>query len=176
MCSMPYGLSLLKRALAAGMCVFALNTAIAQAQSAPTGAVAAVVKLYRDFAWGAVSDDPELSQLDLFGRSQAEMARYLDSKLIALVMQDRACSRKTQGVCNLDFSPIWDSQDPVGTTVKIKPTPDSNVVAVTLTFRDQDRKSELQYVMTKSTAGWRVRDIRYNSHKSLVEMLSEPVR
>jgi hypothetical protein len=176
MYSMPHGLSSLKRALAAGMCIFTLNVAIAQAQSAATGAVAAVVKLYRDFAWEAVSDDPGLSQLDLFGRSQAEMARYLDSKLIALVMEDRACSRRTQGVCNLDFSPIWDSQDPVGTTVKIKPTSDSNVVAVTLSFRDQNPKSELQYVMTKSPAGWRVRDIRYNSHKSLVQILSEPVR
>jgi hypothetical protein len=166
---------LLKKALVAGLCLFAVNIAIGQAP-APTNALAAVVKLYRDFAWEAVSEDPDLSQLDLFGRSQAEMSRYLDSKLIALVMRDRACSRRTQGVCNLDFSPIWDSQDPVGITVKIKPTPDPNVVAVTLTFPDQQPKAELQYVMTKSPAGWRVGDIRYNSHKSLVQMLSEPAR
>ena len=151
------------------VCLCALaTTALAQASS---GAVSAVAKLYQDFASEAVFDSPEFATLDLFPRPKATLARYLDDDLVALVMADRACSERKQEVCNLDFAPIWDAQDVAGTTVKISATKDPSRVLVELKFRDEPTVRRLTYHMVKTPLGWRVHDIEYDSHESLVKML-----
>jgi len=139
----------------------------------PHGAVTAVAKLYQDFAAEAVIDTPDLSILDLFSRPKATLARYLDDDLIALVLADRECAQRTQGVCNLDFAPIWDSQDMVGTTVKIEAGKDPSLVVVELRGPDPKEHRRLTYHMVKAPAGWRVHDIAYDSHESLVKMLKK---
>src|SRR5690348_5186148 len=73
--------------------------------------IAVITKLYQEFAGEAVIENTDLSTPDLFGRPKAAMARYLDDRLIALVMADRACTERTKEICNLDFMPIWDAQD-----------------------------------------------------------------
>jgi len=130
-----------------------------------------VARLYQDFAAEAVIDSPELSIEDLFGRPRAALARYLDDGLVALVLADRACSRRTGSVCQLDFAPIWDSQDPVGSTVKISQGKDASHVVVELRSFERPDVRRLTYVMAKTAAGWRVRDIEYGTHPSLVAML-----
>ena len=140
------------------------------AQPAASTALGAVARIYQDFAAEAVIDTPELSVQDLFGRPKAAMARYLDDPLIALVLADRECSRRTQGVCALDFSPIWDAQDPVGATVKMSAGKDAGRVLAEIHY-PQNVVRRLTYVMRRSAAGWRVHDIEYDSHTSLVTML-----
>ena len=160
-----------RNAIAIALTVLALAPA-ASAQPAPAGsALAAVVKLYQDFAAEAVIDSVEFQPADLFGRSKAAMARYLDDELVALVIADRACSDKKQEVCNLDFAPIWDSQDMIGVTVRIAPGKTSDRVLVELKFPPKGEVRKLTYVMKKSPAGWRVADIEYDGHESLVTML-----
>jgi hypothetical protein len=144
----------------------------AQAVAAPGTAVSAVAKLYQDFAAEAVIDSPELSIEDLFGRPKTTLARYLDDALVSLVLADRACSRRTQEVCNLDFSPIWDAQDAVGTIVRISEDKDPSRVHVELQTPDHKDVRRLTYRMLKTPAGWRVHDIEYDSHESLVAMLT----
>jgi hypothetical protein len=163
--------TLVPAALLAGMLAVSGNAEAAQAAGQAT-AVAAVAKIYQDFAAEAVIDSPDLSVLDLFSRSKTAMARYVDDSLIALVMADRACAERTQGVCNLDFAPIWDSQDMVGTTVKIDEGKDPTRVAVELQMNDKVVR-HLTYVMVKTAAGWRVKDIQYDTHESLVAMLKK---
>jgi hypothetical protein len=136
----------------------------------PTGALAAVAKLYQDFAAEAVMETAELSIPDLFGGTKATMTRYLDDQLVALVMADRECSRRTQEVCNLDFAPIWASQDMVGATVKIAQGKDPARVNVDVRF-PQNEVRKLTYVMVRTAAGWRVHDIEYEGQESLVTML-----
>jgi hypothetical protein len=152
------------------LCAFGLST---PAQPATPGAtaVSAVAKLYQDFAAEAVIDSPELSIEDLFGRPKATLSRYLDDALVSLVLADRACSRRTQEVCSLDFSPIWDAQDAVGTVVKISDAKDPSRVLVELQTPDHKDLRRLTYRMVKTPAGWRVHDIEYDSHESLVAML-----
>jgi hypothetical protein len=143
----------------------------AQPPAAAASAVAAVTRLYQDFAAEAVIDSPGLSIQDLFGRSKASLDRYLDDALVALVLADRACSQRTQEVCNLDFSPIWDAQDAVGTTVKISESRDPSRVLAELRGPGSRDVRRLTYRMVKTAAGWRVHDIDYDSHESLVAML-----
>jgi hypothetical protein len=142
-----------------------------QLPAAGASAVAAVARIYQDFAAEAVIDSPDLSIQDLFGRSKATLDRYLDDALVTLVLADRACSQRTQEVCNLDFSPIWDSQDAVGTTVKISQGRDPSRVLVELRGPGGNEVRRLTYRMAKTAAGWRVHDIEYDSHESLVTML-----
>jgi len=156
--------------IAVALCALWLPVPSQPAASAGS-AVAAVTRLYQDFAAEAVIDSPELSVPDLFGRPKATLARYLDDALIALVLADRACSQRTQEVCNLDFSPIWDAQDPVGTTVKIAPGSDPSRVDVVLQMPGGKDVRRLTYRMIKAATGWRVHDIEYDSHESLVTML-----
>jgi len=158
------------RAIATLVSVFVV-TSTAAAQPALTGSAAsAVAKLYQDFAAEAVIESQDFTILDLFSRPKASLARYLDDALVALVLADRECSTRKQEVCNLDFAPIWDSQDMVGTTVKITPGKDPSRVQVELRFPPKEVR-RLTYVMAKTPAGWRVHDIEYGSHESLVKML-----
>lgn len=159
------------RALALAACVVTLGARLAAQPAQTPGAVAAVAKIYQDFAAEAVIDTPDLSIEDLFGRPKLALARYLDDELVALVLADRACSQKKQEICNLDFAPIWDSQDMVGTTVKISGTKDPARVLVELKFSADSKGRRLTYRMTKTAAGWRVHDIEYDTHVSLVAML-----
>ena len=163
-------MSVMRSAVLAAAYVLAAAVTAAAQPPPPASAVAAVAKMYQDFAAEAVMDTPELSIPDLFSRSKIAMARYLDDPLIALVMADRECSRRKSEVCHLDFAPIWDSQDMVGVTVKIAPGKGSDRVRVDLTFPTKEVRT-LTYVMTNTAAGWRVHDIEYSSHESLLKML-----
>ncbi len=157
-------------AIAVVLCALGLSAA-AQPPAPAATAVAAVARLYQDFAAEAVIDSPDLSIEDLFGRPKATLSRYLDDALVALVLADRACSRRIQEVCNLDFSPIWDAQDAVGTIVKISEGKAPSRVLVELQTLDRKDVRRLTYRMIKTAAGWRVHDIEYDSHESLVTML-----
>jgi hypothetical protein len=39
------------------------------------------------------------------------LAKYFDLQLTNLFIKDFECQKKEQGVCNLDFDPIYDAQD-----------------------------------------------------------------
>jgi hypothetical protein len=129
-----------------------------------------VVKLYREMAGQAVIGNVELEPLDVFGQSREGMADYLDASLIGLVLADRQCSR-TNGVCNLDFGPIWNSQDPTGTVIEVLTGPDSTRIGVQLRHTYDGKLDTLTYRMVKTRAGWRIHDIEYSDHTSLATML-----
>jgi len=150
-------------------------TAASVQPAAPPGPLELVTKLYQEYAATAVIDSPELNLEDLFGRPRTAMAHYLDDPLIALVLADRACSERKQEVCNLDFMPIWDAQDAVGATVTISQAKDSARVVAEVRYAPSTVR-RLTYVLVKTPAGWRIHDIEYDSHASLVKMLKTPVK
>ena len=47
---------------------------------------------------------------DWFGDKQT-LLKYFDKELTALFLKDDECAKREQGVCNLDFDPIYDAQD-----------------------------------------------------------------
>jgi hypothetical protein len=136
--------------------------------SAPESLVA---KLYRELAGEAVMNDSELAPHDLFFESRDVMRHYLDPSLIGLILEDRRCSERMQGICALDFSPIWNSQDPAGTQIDFLKERDTTRIAVQLRHSYDGRLDTLTYRMIKTPAGWRIHDIEYSNHKSLVTML-----
>jgi hypothetical protein len=126
--------------------------------------------MYKDFAWEIAPDHPE--KPGLIDQPRAVLSRYFDDSLTNLILEDRACAEKAQAVCHLDFSPIWDSQDPGAKDLKVSATNDPAVVKVTFRYPGNGELMTLTYPMAKTKSGWRIHDITYASHESLRTILS----
>jgi hypothetical protein len=107
----------------------------------------------------------------LIEQPRAVLRRYFDDSLTNLILEDRACAERTHEICRLDFSPIWDSQDPAASGLKVSATKDPSVVRVTFRYPGNNELMDLSYRMTKTKDGWRIHDIAYDSHASLLSLL-----
>jgi hypothetical protein len=148
---------------------FSLASLAAAPAPPPPGANVVVAKLYKDFAWEAVPGHAE--KPGLIEQPRAVLSRYFDDTLTALILEDRKCVERTKEVCRLDFAPIWDSQDPAATRVNVLGTSDPAVVRVTFTDPGNGRSTTLSYRTAKTRDGWRIHDIDYTSHESLLSIL-----
>ena len=100
------------------------------------------------------------------------LSKYFDKELTALFIKDAECATREQGVCNLDFDPIYDAQDfdKETTNLQVAATagqPDSFDV----TFTNLGTRT-LVYKLTNTPDGWRISDIKYPEGPSLKEILS----
>jgi hypothetical protein len=138
------------------------------AQASP---VTVVAQLYRDFAWEAIVDEPKSRDDALLAQPRIVLARYFDDTLTALILNDRSCAAKTHGICRLDFSPIWASQDPGASELRIAATKDPTVVAVRFRYPATGAMIQLSYRMSQTRSGWRVHDIVDSPGRSLRAIL-----
>lgn len=135
--------------------------------------VSLVRQLYADFACEAVLGDPGCdSEHEFVDQPQSILEKYFDDRLLQLWLADRRRALRTHEVGNLDFAPIWDSQDPSGTFVNISPTKDSTLVRVELRHPYYTEPRYLEYRLAKTSTGWRIHDISRRGKWSLVELLS----
>jgi hypothetical protein len=158
-------------AFAVILLVVSASSLTAQRARSP-GAVATVAQLYRDFAWEAVVDEPVWNGHGLIDQPRAILLRYFDERLTDLLLVDRACVSHTHAICRLDFLPIWASQDPAATELKVLPTQDSSVVVVKFRYPSGGDAVELRYHLLKGKSGWRIDDISQGSRWSLLALLS----
>ena len=135
--------------------------------SSPEGIV---LKVYKDFAWEAVMAAEHYD--GLMQQPQIVLEKYFDEKLTSLILKDRACAKK-EGLCNLDFLPIWDSQDPSAGDLIVAKTNKPNIIAVTFCYPSTSEKKELKYQVTKTKKGWRISNIS-GKDWSLLSILSLP--
>ncbi|HXT16167.1 MAG TPA: hypothetical protein VN706_11095 [Gemmatimonadaceae bacterium] len=142
-------------------------------QSKPSAQVAVVLRLYADYACEAVVEPFCDAQHELVDQPRAVLARYFDDRLVRLWLTDRARAVRTREVGNLDFSPIWDSQDATGSVVRIVPTADPTIVDAKVYHGSMSQESDLRYTLIKTTAGWRIHDIARGTDWSLVALLSK---
>jgi hypothetical protein len=103
------------------------------------------------------------------------LSKYFDNELTALFLKDAECQKREQGVCNLDFDPIYDAQDFEKTTnlqiAAVKGQPDLFKV----TFTNLGTRT-LVHKLTNTPSGWRISDIKYSEGPSLKETLSHEVK
>lgn len=147
-----------RRVLTAGMAF--VSSAAWSAQSRPNGAVDAVKRLYQDYAWVAVIDDPTPDKLELFQQSGKVLEKYFDKSLVALILRDRRCVIESHGVCRLDFLPMWTGQDPQAAELKVLPTKDPTLVSVTFVYPGDHSRIELSYPLLNTSNGWKIKDIQ----------------
>ena len=112
---------------------------------------------------------------DWFGNKRT-LSNYFDKELTALFIKDAECAKREQGVCNLDFDPIYDAQD------FDKKTTNLQVAAVAghselfnVTFTNLGTRT-LVYRLTNTPSGWRISDIKYPEGPSLKEILSPEIK
>jgi hypothetical protein len=130
-----------------------------------------VRSLYDEFAGEAVLEDPQ-TQKPLLDQSRAVLLRYFTSELSVLILRDRECAARTRDICNLDFLPIWDSQDPTGATVKMAGESALGKVRATVRYPNGEKR-ELVFRLTKTSVGWRIVDIIYAGDRQTLSQILE---
>jgi PP-loop superfamily ATP-utilizing enzyme len=128
-----------------------------------------VVRLYRDYAWEAVMSG---TVRDGFFADQplVELEKYLDHELASLLVADAECIRRTHEICNLEFMPLFASQDPAASDLEVEETKKKDEVQVTFKRLGGDQVRML-FKMRQEVAGWRISDIEYESSRSLKTIL-----
>jgi hypothetical protein len=134
-------------------------------QSSPEGFIRSLYRFHQ----------PGKDTPDWFGDKRT-LATYFDSELTTLFLKDDECAKREQGVCNLDFDPIYDAQD------FDKETANLQIAAVTgqtdlfnVTFTNLGIRT-LVYRLTNTPTGWRISDIKYPEGPSLKEILSREIK
>lgn len=104
------------------------------------------------------------------------LAKYFAKELTALFIKDDECVKREQGVCNLDFDPIYDAQDFEKETTNIQiAAVESQPDLFNVTFTNLGTRT-LVYRLTNTPNGWRISDIKYPKGPSLKEILSREIK
>ena len=137
-----------------------------------------VYQLYKDFGWNAVFDASKEAQYYLGKtieeQSQDVLSRYFSPELVILFLREANCNAIRHGeLCNLDFDPIFASQDPAASDLVIS-SAENDSVAVRFIYPANGTKVNLLYNLAKFKEKWRITDIIYpgDSTTSLKAILS----
>jgi len=124
------------------------------------GEAVVVAKLYKDFAWQAVASQADLFGDDLSHQNKGTLERYFTPELADLLVKDAACQVRYQGICNLDFDLLFDSQDPQVTDLDVETTSPGHVSVV---YKDpvDARKTRIDFEVARIAGAWKIRDIIY---------------
>ncbi len=155
-----------------GTFIVALSHAVMCAAVVPQShQVMIVAKLYQDFAFEAVLEEPLPENTLFIEQPRQVLLQYFTPKLADLLVRDRRCVSETQEICRLDFAPLWGNQDPYGAVVQVLPGATTNTVNVRLRYPSS--KSQLTYHVTKTKTGWRIQDIAYGQDRLSLSALLE---
>lgn len=138
----------------------------------PTDAVSFVAELYRAYAWEAVVDKPYLGP-GLFGEPREVMARYLAPELVEGVLADRQRSADSGDIGALDYAPMWASQDPAASQLRIRAGAQPAEVRVEFVYPGNGQRIGIDYRLVQTAIGWRVVDIRSDDGLWLLERLRQ---
>jgi hypothetical protein len=112
---------------------------------------------------------------DWFGDKNT-LSKYFDQNLTDLFLKDDECAKREEGICNLDFDPIYDAQDfdKETTNLKIAAVADQHDW-FSVTFTNLGTRT-LVYKLTNTSEGWRISDIKYPEGPSLREIMSREIK
>jgi hypothetical protein len=135
-----------------------------------------VAKLYKDFAWQAVASQADLFGDDLAHQGKATLEKYFAPALADLLVKDAACQARYQGICNLDFDLLFDSQDPRVTDLDVTRMSPGRVSVV---YKDpvDESKTQIDFVVARVGGIWKITDVVYRrpDKVSLRQVLSRKI-
>ena len=137
-------------------------------------AVAFVKHIYGEYSW-ETKDSTAPGREPLFAAPDSVLGKYFDPTLVAAILADRACQERVQGECNLDFEPMWNSQDPGGATVQVSSTRIPTTVEARIHYHYGNRTLLVRYQLRQTPAGWRVADMGASEWPSLLKLLQRRV-
>ncbi|WP_374567469.1 hypothetical protein [Nitrosomonas sp.] len=137
-----------------------------------------VYQLYKDFGWSAIFDVSAETESYL-GKPIEEqspdiLSKYFSPELVKLFLKEAECKQFRKGeLCNLEFDPIFASQDPAAMEISIN-SAESNVIIVQFRYPSNTAKINLKYQLERIGNQWRISDIAYLGEPSvsLKEILS----
>lgn len=130
-----------------------------------------VAWLYRDFSWVAVMGDQYWKNDSLIEQPRQILALYFSDELVSLIMKDREYVKETHELGNLNFDPIFASQDPSADDLKISSVDKSDMVHVQYVCPYNQKQIKLDFKVERTTHGWRISDIVYENGVSLKKIL-----
>jgi Protein of unknown function (DUF3828) len=149
------------------LCSIAAQTA--QAERSNTEQEKVVLRLYRDFAWEASLQDSPFESL--YYQSRVVLLKYFEPSLADLLVLDANCARK-EGECNLDFDPIFDTQDPYVVSIEVTQTSKSHeIIASFNRGLPKDKQYAITYQLKQVKDGWRIANIVYKNGRTLKQAL-----
>jgi len=135
-----------------------------------------VASLYRDFAWEVLTSESLGGESGFIDQPRSVLERYLTPSLATLILEDRACVERTREVCAMGFMPLWNSQDPSPSGLRIGAGANASEVLVQFRPSSMDDEVAFRFEMVQTDAGPRVQDIVYAEDWSLRKALSpEPI-
>lgn len=137
---------------------------------------AVVARLYKDFAWQALASQTKLFGEDLAHQDKTTLEKYFAPGLADLFVKDAACQVKYQGICNLDFDVLFDSQDPRVSDLEITAVAPGKV-AVVFVDPASGEKTRIEFKVTQVAGAWKIIDVIYRQPKvtSLKQVLSQKI-
>jgi hypothetical protein len=139
----------------------------------PASEAKVVATLYHDYAWQAITAQPDLFGEGLASASKSRLERYFTPELAHLLLADSACQMRERGICNLDFDLLFDSQDPRVTDLDVQKLDPGRVQ---VQFKDPvtGKKTLIEFKLAKVAGEWRITDVLYlgAQQRSLKTVLS----
>lgn len=151
--------------------VISSATAIELTVEGDVSAKLVVEQLYQDYSWEN-SAEPAKSKTVLVEAHEVELSKYFSKSLVDLIRKDNICMARTGGICNLDFDPIYASQDSEATDIKISEPDKNNRVKVQFRYPSTHQLIKIQYKMVRTNLGWRINDVCYSTGSCLRKLLS----
>lgn len=103
---------------------------------------------------------------------EAVLRMYFDDKLAGLFVRDHECKVREQGVCRLDASTMYDSQDPGAGDLRVcAMDPVRHTVAVHFWGGGPERTT-VTYLLIRTASGWRISNMLYARGRPIVDALS----
>jgi hypothetical protein len=134
-------------------------------------AVELVQDLYRDSAWEAVMAGPEFRQPGLLDQPESVLKQFFTPGITALLLKDRAEAAEAGEVGRIDFLPLWASQDPSASDLRVGAGPKPDTVTVSFQTVGAESRTEIVFVIEETPAGVRIADIKYPSGNSFAALL-----
>lgn len=138
----------------------------------PADAVSFVAELYRAYAWEVVISEPHLGP-GLFGEPRETLERYLAPELVEGVLADRQRSEESGDIGALDYAPMWASQDPGASQLRIMAGVRPTEVRVEFDYPGNGQRIGIDYRLVQTAKGWRVVNIKSDDGLWLLERLRQ---
>jgi hypothetical protein len=106
-------------------------------------------------------------------RSRALVNKYFNRTLANLIWKDATTKKEEVGA--LDGDPLYDAQDmQIKNFVIGKASMEGSIAQVPVSFENFDKKVQINFLLIKTPAGWRISDISYPGGYTLKRLLTSP--
>lgn len=129
-----------------------------------------IKRFYARYSWEA-SNSQSKSRTKFIDEPRAELQKYLEPRLAEALIRDRRCVRQTREICRLDFSPMWASQDPGAMELLFQQDYEASRVKVSFTYPSNGKRIVIDYNLTQTTQGPRIKDVYYSDGSALSHIL-----